>query len=77
MKKVQKLVKNAYDLHGSGDKSQSTSLLNYMRLAEEREVGGGFLWAWKLFLSGNVYDEEGKCNFSFLSFLFSFSEQAY
>eukprot|EP00594_Rhizosolenia_setigera_P004606 CAMPEP_0178953056 /NCGR_PEP_ID=MMETSP0789-20121207/8201_1 /TAXON_ID=3005 /ORGANISM="Rhizosolenia setigera, Strain CCMP 1694" /LENGTH=1011 /DNA_ID=CAMNT_0020634261 /DNA_START=593 /DNA_END=3628 /DNA_ORIENTATION=- len=61
VKKIHNLVKNAHDLHAtdSGERSHLTTLLNYVKLTEEREVFGGFIWAWKLFLSGNVVDEEG------------------
>lgn len=62
MKKVHNLVRHAYDLHiaGGGDRTNSVSLLNYMKLTEKRENCGGFVWAWKSFLSGDVIDEEGK-----------------
>ena len=37
----------------------SISLLNYIKLTERRETCGGFLWAWKSFLSDGLRDSLG------------------
>ena len=62
--KVHQMVKNAYDLHGHNNAHENQvnshdALLNFTKVTEVRESSGGFVWAWKLFLSGKLTDQEG------------------
>lgn len=74
IRKVHDLVKNAFELSESiiqddtdGNVAQGTekktpsaiSLLNYIKLTERRETCGGFLWAWKSFLSDGLIENQG------------------
>ena len=73
LKKVDRLVTNAHELHieeregyfnnqsrsGPSEVSGSKCLLNYMKLSENRETCGGFIWAWKAFLTDGLVEGEG------------------
>jgi hypothetical protein len=39
--------------------TRDDALLNYTKKSEESVTYGGFLWAWKEYLSGRLYDNEG------------------
>jgi hypothetical protein len=63
--KVHTLVKNAYELHqideadSNSQSSNQTALLNFTKVTEKRETCGGFVWSWKLLLSGKLIENEG------------------
>ena len=69
IKKVHNMVKHAYDLYLDSARDisgntieglkSSNAMLNYMKLTEKREVYGGFVWAWKAFLTDQLIEEEG------------------
>lgn len=63
--KVHQMIKNAYILHPMNVEAESTSkkttaMLNYNNESEKSERTGGFLWAWKRYLSGDLLDREGE-----------------
>ena len=62
--KVHNMVKNAHDLHHMNKEdtnlvNRQHALHNYREETEVRESSGGFKWAWKLFISGKLTNEEG------------------
>mmetsp|Transcript_7578 Transcript_7578/g.10107 ORF Transcript_7578/g.10107 Transcript_7578/m.10107 type:complete len:1103 (-) Transcript_7578:474-3782(-) len=52
----------AIDLISTNEENESThelALLNFTKVSVKTETVGGFLWAWKSFLSGSLHNREG------------------
>lgn len=62
--KVHRLVRNAYELHqmdriNDMRLAKEAALLNFTTETKKSEKCGGLIWAWKLFLSGKLIENEG------------------
>mmetsp|Transcript_177 Transcript_177/g.328 ORF Transcript_177/g.328 Transcript_177/m.328 type:complete len:1179 (+) Transcript_177:143-3679(+) len=64
--KVNRMLENAYSLHhpthSRGEVNEGTNelaLLNFTKVSDKTEVVGGFKWAWKSFLNGDLKRKEG------------------
>ncbi len=52
-------INDSFKRADNDEPSNEDALLNFTKVSEQKELSGGFMWAWNMFFSGRLIEEEG------------------